>query len=395
MVFLYRGAWLILRPAHPYGQMMIRNVTLAGLLILAAAPAEPPVYRGTIDLRIGRADEARDDYIFDDVRGLAQTADGRILVADYKGNTVRVYDAKGAFVYRIGSKGKGPGDLGGPCCLSIDRTGRLWVREFSNRRVSVFSLGATRATYLWSIRGAINPWGGLEPTRWDSKGRLIDLGTSFNPADQSLKLIRQIIDSASNVVAIDTFPPPPSDSIDQYKAMQSNTKGVIGFATFMPLYGASEIRTFGPNGDQARAISSRYSVSWEDVTGHRVALIQRDLQGPSLTSKEIEKANKHLDGIAQGAHVSRSSLPLKVPERKPPIAWMGFDADGRLWIQRSVAAGQPRVADVYDRSGKWVSTMEWPNGVDLTLWAISGTTAIGIATDSNDVPTVVRLRFRK
>jgi hypothetical protein len=70
--------------------------------------------------------------------------------------------------------------------------------------------------------------------------------------------------------------------------------------------------------------------------------------------------------------------------------------EGELWIERSVADGQPREADVYDANGRFIAIAEWPHHVDLIheFSVIRGRIAHSVTTDANDLESVVRLRFR-
>ena len=61
----------------------------------------------------------------------------------------------------------------------------------------------------------------------------------------------------------------------------------------------------------------------------------------------------------------------------------------------SVAAGEPRRADVYDRSGELVYEMEWPADVRLMLGQMDSETAFGVSRDSLGVERVVGLRFHR
>lgn len=329
---------------------VLRALGFAACLAIAGGNSpspEPPTRRAVIDLTIGQPDESRDDYIFSDVRGLA-------------------FDAKG----------------------------RLWVREFDNKRFSVFSLGPTRATFLWSVRGVTNPIGSSTATTWDVAWRVIDIASTFNPATRAFGAVREIIDSAGKVVSIDTLAEPPSDSLAQKSVTKLGPDGTsIGTSTFNQPFGPMSLRAISPRGDLARGISSRYAISWEDIHGRRIALVARDGEGPPLSAKEKASADGILESISKNTRISRSALPFRIPERKPPVAAIGFDLDGRLWVRRSVVQGQPNVADVYDRTGKCVAIMEWPANVSLGMWTVAGTTGVAIARDSLDTPTIVRLRF--
>jgi hypothetical protein len=121
--------------------------------------------------------------------------------------------------------------------------------------------------------------------------------------------------------------------------------------------------------------------------------MEQSLEGPALTEKERAGAQKTIDQIA--ARIG-AKVPWSVPARKTPLEALGFDLDGRLWIEHSVTAGTSHVADVYDRTGRWLSTMEWPTNVSLRsgVWAVKGRTGLGVVRDSLGVTRPVRLQFK-
>ena len=74
-------------------------------------------------------------------RDLVLDAAGNVYVADTGNKRVRVYDANGAHLYDIGMSGSLPGQLEEPGSLVMDRArGELYISEWWNQRVSVFSL---------------------------------------------------------------------------------------------------------------------------------------------------------------------------------------------------------------------------------------------------------------
>src|SRR5690606_34586675 len=68
-------------------------------------------------------------YEFGRIAGMALLPDGRVAVADGMANEVRVFDENGTHQFTFGRRGAGPGEFDGLCCLAIDRSGRLWVRD--------------------------------------------------------------------------------------------------------------------------------------------------------------------------------------------------------------------------------------------------------------------------
>ena len=370
---------------------LIIVIALPALIVGISLPQERvPRLVGTVDLTIGSADELRDAYVFSDIRGLALDRRNNIIVADRKDHNVRVYSSAGVHLYTIGRQGQGPGDLLEPCCIALAPNGQLWVKEFGNHRYSGFELGDDRARFLYSIRGAGNPSGYLDRVAWDPQGHLVDITHGIPLATGFL---RALLDSTGAARRRDTIPNPSPDSIPSWTHNRCTPQG-CGTSLYVQPYGATALRAFGPNGETARAVSSRYAVLWADALGRRIALLQREVEGPPLSDRERGIAERTLDGIARNTGISRGSIPLTVPRRKAPLRAIGFDLDGRLWVERSVPDGAANEADVYDRRGGQVAIMQWPRDVRLSLWAVRGTTGVAVGVDSLGTNRIVRLQFR-
>jgi hypothetical protein len=342
-----------------------------------------------LDLTIGGPDEGRDAYIFSDIRGLALDPKGQILVADNKDHTVRIFSAIGEYRYTFGRQGQGPGDLLGPCCIAFAPSGQLWVKEFGNRRYSAFRLTPQRAEFQYVIRGTGNPLGYLDRVAWDPRGHLVDVSSLVTGAGFE----RSFLDSTGVAMRRDTIPNPPADSIASWTHQKCDTRG-CGSSTYNQPFGSAALRAFGPNGEMAQAVSSRYAVLWTDAQGRRIALLQREATGPPLSDRERGLAERTLDNISRNTGVGRAGIPLTIPRSKPPLRQLGFDLDGRLWVERMVVDGAPSEADVYDHQGRQVATMIWPRDIRLGMWAVRGTTGIGVGIDSLGTNRVVRLQFR-
>lgn len=81
---------------------------------------------------IGSAD-GRDEYLFK--RPVpARMRDGRIVVADPYAADVRVFDAKGSFMSRIGRKGRGPGEFLTPFWAGIGKADTLFIFDYGEGR---------------------------------------------------------------------------------------------------------------------------------------------------------------------------------------------------------------------------------------------------------------------
>ncbi len=106
-------------PRLPYHGccMPIFRTVLAALLSFAALPARaqaPPIWPvgAKPAVAIG-VEEGELEYEFSGVTGVRRLANGMVVVANTKPLELRVFDAKGKFVRRIGRSGNGPGEFRG------------------------------------------------------------------------------------------------------------------------------------------------------------------------------------------------------------------------------------------------------------------------------------------
>lgn len=354
-----------------------------------------PVLHGVVISRIGPGRPGPDPGLFGDIRGLALAPDGRVLVADYQAEEIRVFAPGGEYQYSIGRPGSGPGELRAPCCIALDSTGDLWVEEGGNLRYSRFRLKADQGEFLSAVRMPTAASGLLDRVAWDPFGHVVHISTTVGPAGD-FRLVRSFLDSTGTPLRQDTILDPPQDSVATAVLTKSSGpahRGQSGVTKVVQPYGSLPLRAFGPKGDMALAVSGNYAISWFDYQGNRVTLIERHVRGPSLSPRERARAAEMLEEMSENLGISRARFPFGLPSRKAPVRNLGFDLDGRLIVERSVEDGAPREADVFDRGGRLVAMLSWPANIRLNLWTIRSWEAIGVEEDSLGTPSVVRMHF--
>ena len=358
-------------------------------------PATAESREAVVELAI-REVEGRDEYTFGRVSGTAVDGTGRIYVADALAHEVRVFGRDGAFLYRIGRAGQGPGEFDGPCCLALrddDRT--LWVRDGGNARYVAFTLGDTEATYRTAIRMAhtdVNRWA---PVGFDAAGNLIDIGTLARrggEVSRTPSLARYHLDTAGGVVSVDTIPGPPEDSVPVHLVGRNDgPRSRITFFVYQP-YGPSALVAHSPTGEWARAVSSRYSIAWYGKDGRVIRTLERPLEGPLLTARERAVGEESISRDMKRTGLARGEFPFDIPDRKTPLRNLAFDQEGRLWVQHSVSGGTPSRADVYAADGRLLYEVTWPPDTELT-GAARGDRIHAVQRDSLDTPSIVRLKL--
>ncbi len=76
---------------------------------------------------------------FDRPSDILRLHDGNLLVSEHEGDRLALLNSKGRFERYIGSKGRGTGELVGPLYLAQDYLERIYVTDYGNRRVDVFT----------------------------------------------------------------------------------------------------------------------------------------------------------------------------------------------------------------------------------------------------------------
>lgn len=224
---------------------------------------------------------------------------------------------------------------------------------------------------------------------FDQAHRLIDLQSVAVASSQRMRMVRRFRALDGTVASEDTVPAPPLDSLDVISFPKAG-----GWTAYFPRFGARALHAFGAGGQSAHAVSSRYAIEWRDASGRRRALIQQPItQGPPLSAAERAESDAFLTDVARETGRATSALGVTTPDARPPVANLGFDLDGRLWVEHEVAANAARVADLYV-GAEWVARAEWPAEVYLTGYVAKDSTALGIALDRDGVERVVRLVFR-
>lgn len=346
--------------------------------------AAPPVVEARVDLTIGSADGA-DAYIFGRVSGIALGPNGHIYVADAQANAVREFDADGQFVRSVARAGAGPGEVRGPCCLAVDGTGTLWLRDTGNARYNAYDLSGGRPTYRELRRMSHGSAGFWVETTFGPSGHLIDVGHDEGT------LTRFHLDSTGTVTKVQRVTSPPADSLSMYTVERTNSAGLPMIAYLYQPFGPNHLVAHSPMGGWASAVSSRYAVEWTGPDSSFSRLLTDDVAGPPLSAAERTAAEERIEADRTRWEVPRGQVPFDVPDTKPPLRALRFSTNGHLWVFLSVPDGATRLGDVYDRDGKRQYRVRWPADVDLRSGHLGDGVVLGVRRDELDVPYIVRL----
>ena len=384
-------------------QLMGRSVRLRLLGLLAAAVAGPtcanvpdgesaggPLVSATVELALGQLDGS-DEYVLGRVSGVAGR-DQRIYIADHQTDVIRANDWNGVFLFTVATRGAGPGEVRGPCCLALGPRGRLWVRDTGNGRYNAYRITAAGAEFEQAIRmvhGGAGLW--VAPT-FDPAGHLIDVGPTRSGGTGPIQT-RHHLDSAGQLVNREIVPTPPEDSLAQHTVTRRSATGTVAQLYFYQPYGPMHLVAHSPLGGLASGVSSRYAVRWIGPDSAFDRVLALPIVGPDVSPIQRDSALERLGERVRFAGLTVNDLPFGIPDRKPPIRHLQFDAAGRLWIHLTPQRTEPQRAHVYNRRGDIVQTVEWPADVNIRYGYIGDGFLLGVRTDSLGVPQVIRLGY--
>jgi hypothetical protein len=352
---------------------------------------EPAVHIGAVD---GAA-----PYLFGAIIGIAPLSDGRIVVADAAGRTLRWYDAAGVFLFERGGAGGGPGEfeqLGG-ITLAGD-TVIAW--DPAVRRVTAF---APDGTLTGTIPLTSTAAAGRLAHRLGD-GSLVLLETDPGPPRPltepsrrtqryGARLLRVAADGsrADTIAGMDG----PELFVRRQDGRLSVTppyfaRGVSWAADAERVYAAPqdpfEIRVYAADGAWLRSI--------------RAPDIDLEL-GPQHVAAFRDWMISRLDGrpAAQRSELIRSldeRLADPLPGRVPAFSTLLLDPHGNVWVGEyrfELNLHPPDRWVVFDADGRIVSVVRTPP--DFTVLAVGRDHVFGRATDELNVHYVVGWRIER
>jgi hypothetical protein len=381
-------------------------VALAALTVLAACGSDAgtrtddrettdlevqvPEWTGVVGLEIGRSG-GPDPYLLGQIAGIEVDAEGRVYVSDGQAHEIRVFSADGEFLHAAGGAGAGPGELSRPCCLALDLEGYLWVRDTGNGRYNRYrpEPGALVFTGQRGMAHGDANFGAR--TTFGPDGLLVDVGHRADPATGRRPMVRHHTDAAGAVVREEAIATPGLEELGAFTVERGTPEERSTFF-FYPPFGPSHLVAHGPGGGWAEALGSTYEVRWFGPGGEaRPTIRVPGAQGAPVGEAERAAAEERTREQLQGVGANPMEARFRTPDRKPPLVGLYLDAEGRLWVQRSVTGGEPSRAEIFGTDGRLEARASWPAGVSFLYGVLRGEEAWGTGRNADGAPVVVRI----
>lgn len=351
-------------------------------------------------LRIGQL-EGAPEYQFGQIVGLDADDEGHLYVGDSQAREIRVFDASGTFLRRIGRPGSGPGELGpGGTSIFPGHGDTLVVPDLGQRRVNVFLRDGTFVrsfpipfTQSVSVKWAVTPEAELL-----QQVRQVVLPGSEQEPGPDLVLRRGSDGTIQDTVLV--LPAGPSVQFS------SNLTPTIKLFEPEPLWEMAR------DGRIFLAVNSDYRIELRSLDGSVERVIQKPFRRQAVEEADREALLSliHETFEQQGAPpsaVQRLIQGISFADHYPAFVTFFEGPEGSLWVQqvqsaREIAAAGGTLSleddlgapdwDVFDHDGRFLGVVTLPPRFEPRV--VRGNRIYGVQKDELDVQYVVAVEVR-
>jgi hypothetical protein len=348
------------------------------LVVACAAGADDaglPTWAAELELVVGGAEEGPTS--FSDIRAIDVDASGTMYVLEAKEQELRVFGPDGTFLRQVGRKGSGPGEFEQANGVALAPGGEIWVYSPAARRLEVFDTsGAVRASH----HVPATSWGWLWTGGVDSAGRLYDShGVRLGEAYVSY-IIRTTLASGAR----DTLPWPdcPASSPGFFAFPRGSMTIPFAHAQLRVMDARGHVWC----GDTGELALHQYRLGEAEP----VRTLALPLMPALVSAAERDSAIAGVERFKERAGDATLDYSL-IPAHKPIVDGVVMDDEGRVWVRTRTVEGIGLV--VFDAAGTPLARVPLP--VEPKAYApflVRGDRIYFVATDADDVPSVVRYR---
>jgi len=323
---------------------------------MSSAPTEPGQWRLELLHTVQPAEGDSGELL--QPQALALTDEGTLLVSESGDAHVKVFDARGGFVRRIGRNGEGPGEF--RVAFLAARGDTLVVQDPQVARASTFRI--SDGTFLASRSTTCCYW---SPLGLDGEGRAI-LPANHAPPDSASR-------SATAWVRL-PFGGTDADTVFVWQGRNRSEEAswTIGdgktMQMMMPVpYAPREVEAVDARGGWLTAWTGEYLLRATRTGDDTVALFGRPFTPPPVSSAEKARlVDVRVAAMSEGGRVPEAMLRAgliadKIPDRRPPFEQLYTDRAGRTGVVRLTDDSVSNVElDVFDADRRWLDVVRLP-----------------------------------
>lgn len=359
------------------GRVVVRYAGIADHLAEAVVP----------DLRIGSIEGAGAET-FGDVRGIEVGPDGTVYVLDFQAAEVRAFGPDGRHVATLARRGEGPGELRQANGLALGPDGTLWVQDHGARSlIGLSPEGQEVARHPMLVNGYGYLWDGVVDRQGVFWQRWAHSDVRFDPGATGLQ---------------------EGTSRSYYKSWDPRTQAYD--SVFLGRTVTRSFRVTFENGSMVMAIpfsptllaardreegiwiasSNAYRVARLGAGGDTLLVLEVGVDSLAVTAGDRAAWRERMESTFERAPAARE-VETFIPDHKPVLAGLQADDLGRLWVQRTVHAGEPPLFDLFTPDAEYLGSVSLPRGLDAYFPPVfRGGHVHALVRDDLDVPYVVR-----
>jgi len=297
------------------------------------------------------------DIFFQNPRGIAVDAAGRVYVADSDANHLKVFGPDGKFLRTIGRKGQGPGEFLGPEFVEVGG-GRIYIWESMSRRISILD---AEGKFIASIPFYPGVFGILIRMRALPDGRLVAYyERGFAPGSQI-----GVPDTQDRVVELLSAEAKPLRTLYEKKVRASRlalNKETNSYVRVPFPYHPGVAMEVTPAGIIAVGGNDNYGFELLGPDKGRLASVVRSFAALKLSEKD-KQAHFGRFRMTVFKDNIKTILPkpppvivkfTEFPDTLPPYRDFVADGEGNLWVHIYVESRAANVFDVFSQKGEFL-----------------------------------------
>jgi hypothetical protein len=311
---------------------------------------------------------------------ITMTAEGTVFVAEDGDAHVKVFDANGTFLRRIGQRGSGPGEF--RVAWIAARGDTLLVQDPMAARASSFRV--SDGSFITSLSTTCCYWA---PLGVDGAGRAL-MHANHSPEDTT-RDAATFVRTAFGATAADTVyvwhRKTPTGPDNHWEVRNGDQLQMIITVPLRP----REVIVVDPQGGFITAWNSEYLFRVSGDGTDTVSLFGRVFSPMSVSGAEKQAiVDARIADMTSGSGgppeaTLRASLEAnKIPDVRPPFERFSIDRSGRVWARRSLADTTVVEFDLFGPGREWLDVVRVP----AEVWPKQQYTSEAWGTDRVAVP---------
>ncbi len=291
---------------------------------------------------------------FGDIRGVDVDADGTIYIFDTQASEIRAFDAEGAYLRTVASRGEGPGEIVEANGI-LFRNGLIWVHDHGQwQLLGLRPEGGEAERHPLHVRSYAYIWTGTV----DRAGRVWK--TDFPSPEPRTRQEGLNEGSYLTVEKWYALSDGSTDSIytGEHRARRYTSRMGRGFMHRGIPFDPYPSTAIDPDGGLWTTEGDRYRIARLDLSGDTTLVLEVSEPPAPVTRRDRRDFLDTMSEESPGVQQIADDLMALMPEHRPTITALSVDDEGRLWVKRTTREEAHARYDVFTRDAEFLGAVE-------------------------------------